>query len=97
MSDPDDPFGLSNDAGRTRIRPVKSNTPATTPQPPTFGSERPQPQQPQGDQGYGGQSSLGGQGYGGQGGGFGTPPPDFGQGGRGPKPRLTRLRVRAWI
>lgn len=90
MSDPDDPFGLSNDAGRTRIRPVKSNTPATTPQPPTFGSERPQPQQPQGDQGYGGQSSLGGQGYGGQGGGFGTPPPDFGQGGRGPKPRLTR-------
>jgi type VI secretion system protein ImpK len=90
MSDPDDPFGLSNDAGRTRIRPVKSNTPATTPQPPTFGTERPQPHQPHGDQGYGGQSSFGGQGYGGQGGGFGTPPQDIGQGGRGPKPRVTR-------
>jgi type VI secretion system protein ImpK len=90
MSDPDDPFGLSNDAGRTRIRPVKSGTPATTPQPPTFGSERPQPQQPYGGQGYRDQASFGGHGYGGQGGGFGTPPQDFGQSGRSPKPRLTR-------
>jgi type VI secretion system protein ImpK len=88
MSDPDDPFGLSNDAGRTRIRPVKSNTPATTPQPPTFGSERPAPppQQPYGGQSYGGQQSYG-QGYGQP---FNTPSQDFGQGGRGPKPRLTR-------
>ena len=77
MSDPDDPFGLSNDAGRTRIRPVKSNMPATSPQPPTFGAEQPPPQQP-----------YGGQGYGGQGGGFGTPAQDYGQ--RAPKPRLTR-------
>ncbi|KAF0137816.1 MAG: type VI secretion system protein ImpK [Xanthobacteraceae bacterium] len=84
MSDPDDPFGLSNDAGRTRIRPVKSNTPATTPQPPTFGAERPAPPpQPFGGQGYSGQSH--GQVYGQP---FATPPQD--QGGRGPKPRLTR-------
>ena len=75
MSDNDDPFGLSNDAGRTRIRPVKSNQPATTPQRPTFGGEPP----PDRSQGYGAQ------------GGFGGPPPDYPpQGGRGPKPRLTR-------
>lgn len=83
MSDPDDPFGLSNDAGRTRIRPVKSGTPATTPQPPTFGAERPQPQQPYGGQTYGGQQ-YGGQGYNQP---FGSTA-DTGQ--RGPKPRLTR-------
>lgn len=83
MSDPDDPFGLSNDAGRTRIRPVKSSTPATTPQPPTFGAERPQPQQPYGGQTYGGQQ-YGGQSYNQP---FGSPA-DTGQ--RGPKPRLTR-------
>ncbi|HLQ17989.1 MAG TPA: type IVB secretion system protein IcmH/DotU [Tabrizicola sp.] len=90
MSNEDDPFGLSNDAGRTRIRPVKSGTPATTPQPPTFGSDRPAPPPPQ--QPYGGQS-YGGQLYGGQSFGqgynqpFGTPPD---QGQRAPKPRLTR-------
>ena len=40
MSDKDDPFGLSNDAGRTRIRPVRSDQgrsdraqPTATPQP----------------------------------------------------------------
>lgn len=89
MSTEDDPFGLSNDVGRTRIRPVKSNTPATTPQPPTFGAERPQPPQPYGGQGYGGQSSFGNQTFGGgPGGGFGGPPQETGQ--RGPKPRLTR-------
>jgi type VI secretion system protein ImpK len=27
MSDKDDPFGLSNDAGRTRIRPVRADRP----------------------------------------------------------------------
>ena len=89
MSDPDDPFGLSNDAGRTRIRPVKSGTPVTTPQPPTFGAERPAPppQQPYGGQSYGGQP-YGGQSYGqGYNQPFGTPP-DPGQ--RAPKPRLTR-------
>ncbi|WP_333816598.1 type IVB secretion system protein IcmH/DotU [Tabrizicola sp.] len=86
MSDQDDPFGLSNDAGRTRIRPVKSNTPATTPVQPTFGGGPP-PTQGYGGQGYGGQSYGGG----GQGSGFGGPPQDYGQGaGRGPKPRLTR-------
>jgi type VI secretion system protein ImpK len=89
MSDPDDPFGLSNDAGRTRIRPVRSNTPATTPQPPTFGTERPAlpPQQPYGGPGYAGQS-YGGQQYGQ---GYNQPfgiSPDTGQ--RAPKPRLTR-------
>jgi type VI secretion system protein ImpK len=94
MSNEDDPFGLSNDAGRTRIRPVKSGTPATTPQPPTFGGERPPPQQPYGGQGYGGQSA-GGQGYGGQGGGFGTPPQDYGQ--KAPKPRLTRAHANPLI
>jgi type VI secretion system protein ImpK len=80
MSDPDDPFGLSNDAGRTRIRPVKSNASATTPQRPTSGGDqRPPPQ------GYGGQT------FGDQGGhGFGSAPQDFAQGGGGPKPRLTR-------
>jgi type VI secretion system protein ImpK len=84
MSNEDDPFGLSNDAGRTRIRPVKSNTPATTPQPPTFGAERPAPppQQPYGAQGYGNQPHS--QGYGQP---FGAPQD---QGPRGPKPRLTR-------
>lgn len=84
MSDQDDPFGLSNDAGRTRIRPVKSNTPATTPVQPTFGGAP--PTQGHGSQ-YGGQG-YGGQGYGGQ--SFNTPPQDHGQAGRGPKPRLTR-------
>lgn len=84
MSDQDDPFGLSNDAGRTRIRPVKSNTPATTPVQPTFGGGPP-PTQGHGGQ-YGGQS--GGQGYGGQ--SFNTPPQDYGQAGHSPKPRLTR-------
>jgi type VI secretion system protein ImpK len=41
MSDKDDPFGLSNDAGRTRIRPVKSDRTASTPMParPTHGGE----------------------------------------------------------
>lgn len=85
MSNEDDPFGLSNDAGRTRIRPVKSNTPATTPVQPTFGGGPPP------TQGYGGQSGgqgFGGQGYGGQ--SFNAPVQDFGQGGRGPKARLTR-------
>lgn len=88
MSDPDDPFGLSNDAGRTRIRPVKSNTPATTPQPPTFGAERPAPPPPQpyGGQSYGGQQSYG-QGYGQP---FNPAPQGLDQGGRGPKPRLSR-------
>lgn len=83
MSDQDDPFGLSNDAGRTRIRPVKSNSPATTPVQPTFGGGPPP------TQGYGGQG-YGGQGFGGQGGGYGAPPQDHGQAARGPKPRLTR-------
>jgi type VI secretion system protein ImpK len=85
MSNEDDPFGLSNDAGRTRIRPVKSNTPATTPVQPTFGGGPPP------TQGYGGQSGgqgFGGQGYGGQ--PFNAPPQDYGQAGRGPKARLTR-------
>lgn len=76
MSNEDDPFGLSNDAGRTRIRPVKSGTPATTPVQPTFGGGQP-PTQGHGGQGYGGQS-------------FNAPPQDYGQAGRGPKPRLTR-------
>ncbi|MBL9063813.1 type IVB secretion system protein IcmH/DotU [Tabrizicola sp.] len=90
MSDQDDPFGLSNDAGRTRIRPVKSGTPATTPQRPTFGGEQPP------TQGYGGQG-YGGQGYGGQG-GYGSPPPDYPpQGGRGPKARLTRAHANPLI
>lgn len=41
MSDKDDPFGLSNDAGRTRIRPVKADRPASAPLPerPTYGSQ----------------------------------------------------------
>ncbi|WP_374376918.1 type IVB secretion system protein IcmH/DotU [Tabrizicola sp.] len=85
MSNEDDPFGLSNDAGRTRIRPVKSNTPATTPVQPTFGGGPPP------TQGYGGQSGgqgFGGQSYGGQ--PFNAPPQDYGQAGRGPKARLTR-------
>ena len=80
MSDQDDPFGLSNDAGRTRIRPVKSNTPATKPVHPTFGGSAPP------TQGYGGR--YGEQVYGGQ--SFNAPPQDYGQAGRGPKPRLTR-------
>ncbi|WP_374644604.1 type IVB secretion system protein IcmH/DotU [Tabrizicola sp.] len=89
MSDQDDPFGLSNDAGRTRIRPVKANPPATAPVQPTFGGG-PAPTQGYGAQGYGGQG-YGGQGYGGQGGGFGAPPQDYGQGAaRGPRPRLAR-------
>ncbi len=33
MTDKDDPFGLSNDAGRTRIRPVKAGQSAPTAQP----------------------------------------------------------------
>jgi type VI secretion system protein ImpK len=83
MSNEDDPFGLSNDAGRTRIRPVKSNTPASAPQPPTFGVERPaSPQQPYGGQRHGGQSY--GQGYGQT---FGTSS-DHSQ--RAQKPRLAR-------
>ena len=92
MSDQDDPFGLSNDAGRTRIRPVKSNTPATTPVQPTFGGGPPPP-----TQGYGGQSGgqYGGQGFGGQ--SFNTPPQDFGQAGSGPKPRLTRANANPLI
>ena len=69
MSNEDDPFGLSNDAGRTRIRPVKSGTPATTPVQPTFGGGAPP------TQGHGGQ--YGGQGYGGQ--SFNAPPQDYGQ------------------
>lgn len=86
MSDQDDPFGLSNDAGRTRIRPVKANTPSTAPVQPTFGGGPP-PTQGHGGQGYGGQ----GYGGGGQGGGFGGPPQDYGQGtARGPRPRLAR-------
>ncbi len=90
MSDQDDPFGLSNDAGRTRIRPVKSGAPATIPQRPTFGGEQP-PTQGHGGQGYGGP------GFGGQG-GFGSPPPDYPpQGGRGPKPRLTRAHANPLI
>jgi type VI secretion system protein ImpK len=94
MSDQDDPFGLSNDAGRTRIRPVKSNQPATTPQRPTFGAEPP----PDRTQGYGGQG-YGGQSYGGQGNyGSPPPPPDYPpQGGRGPKPRLTRAHANPLI
>ena len=80
MSNEDDPFGLSNDAGRTRIRPVKSGTPATTPVQPTFGGGPPP------TQGHGGQ--YGGQSYGGQ--SFNAPPQDYGQAGRGPKSRLTR-------
>ena len=55
MSDKDDPFGLGNDAGRTRIRPVRSDRPATTPmpdrgagggQPPTYQQPYQQPFQP---------------------------------------------------
>lgn len=85
MSDQDDPFGLSNDAGRTRIRPVKSNTPATTPQRPTFGAA------PEPAQGYGGQ------GFGAQG-GYGSPPPDpSSAGGRAPKPRLSRAHANPLI
>ncbi|MGB4909718.1 MAG: type IVB secretion system protein IcmH/DotU [Tabrizicola sp.] len=52
---------------------------------PTFGGGAP-PTQGHGGQ-YGGQG-YGGQGYGGQ--SFNTPPQDYGQAGRGPKPRLTR-------
>jgi type VI secretion system protein ImpK len=89
MSDQDDPFGLSNDAGRTRIRPVKSGAPATTPQRPMFGAD-PVPAQTYGGQGYGGQT------FGAQG-GFGGPPPDSPQGGRGPKPRLTRAHANPLI
>lgn len=90
MSDKDDPFGLSNDAGRTRIRPVRSGTPATTPQRPTFGAE---PERSQG---------IGGQGFGGQDrerqGSFGSLPPDYPpQEGRGPKPRLTRAHANPLI
>lgn len=89
MSDRDDPFGLSNDAGRTRIRPVRSGTPATTPQRPAFGAEQP-PQLPgHGGQSYGGRQyrdqQYGVQGYEQP---FGSPPQDYGQ--RAPKPRLTR-------
>ena len=91
MSDQDDPFGLSNDAGRTRIRPVKSGAPATIPQRPTFGGEQPP------TQGHGGGQGYGGPGFGGQG-GFGSPPPDYSpQGGRGPKPRLTRAHANPLI
>ncbi|MGL4238480.1 type IVB secretion system protein IcmH/DotU [Tabrizicola sp.] len=74
MSDQDDPFGLSNDAGRTRIRPVKSNQPATTPQRPTFGANTSPAS------------------------GYGSPQPDYPpQGGRGPKPRLTRAHANPLI
>lgn len=96
MSDQDDPFGLSNDAGRTRIRPVKSGTPATTPQRPTFGAEPPPPAY--GGPSYGGQASgqgMAGPSYGGP--AFGTPTSDYGQGGRGPKPRLTRAHANPLI
>ena len=41
MSDKDDPFNLSNDAGRTRIRPVKGDRPASA-MPPS-GGMAPQP------------------------------------------------------
>ena len=37
MSDKDDPFGLSSDAGRTRIRPV-SGAGQRAPSPPTYGA-----------------------------------------------------------
>jgi type VI secretion system protein ImpK len=85
MSDQDDPFGLSNDAGRTRIRPVKANTPATTPQRPTFGAAPEPAQSP--PQGYGGE------GYGTQG-GYSTPPAEAASpGGRAPKPRLSRAHA----
>ncbi len=46
MNDKDDPFGLSNDAGRTRIRPVKSDRPATTPMPERSGYGGAAPTQP---------------------------------------------------
>ncbi len=41
MSDQDDPFGLSNDAGRTRIRPVKTDRPVSAPVPqrPIYGGD----------------------------------------------------------
>jgi type VI secretion system protein ImpK len=84
MSDHDDPFGLSNDAGRTRIRPVKSGQPASTPapQPPTYGGERDYGRQPAYDR----QPSQG------------NPPPDYPpQGARGPKPRLSRAHANPLI
>jgi type VI secretion system protein ImpK len=58
MSDKDDPFGLSNDAGRTRIRPQRGSGTGAT-QGPGYG----QPQgQSYGQQGYG-QQGYGQQGY----------------------------------
>ena len=55
MSDKNDPFGLSNDAGRTRIRPIKrSDAPATANNqpPPDIRASSPRPQSPQQTQSY---------------------------------------------
>lgn len=62
MSDKDDPFGLSNDAGRTRIRPLRSDG---APTPATAGAPPPP---------RGGPPNYGG-GQGGGGGGYGADPP----------------------
>lgn len=48
MSDPDDPFGLMNDAGRTRIRPV-GRSGAPTPRPETFAPPPRPPSRPVSD------------------------------------------------
>lgn len=54
MSDKDDPFGLSNDAGRTRIRPMRGDRP----QAPATAGKPPQPQRG-GEAGYGGSPKYG--------------------------------------
>jgi type VI secretion system protein ImpK len=78
MSDKDDPFGLSNDAGRTRIRPQRADrtAPSTAAQPAAplpSGGHAPQPAYPP-------------QGYGGQGGGHHAPYAE-------PAPRLRQSRT----
>ena len=65
MSDKDDPFGLSNDAGRTRIRPMRSGQPQA---PATAGAPPPPPRG--GPPGYVGGGQGGGYGGGSQGGGY---------------------------
>lgn len=95
MSDKDDPFGLSNDAGRTRIRPVKSGQPVSTPMPqrPTSNSGPAPDRGPPSDRG----PEFGSQVQGSRG-GYGGPTPDYPpQGARGPKPRLTRAHANPLI
>lgn len=58
MSNKDDPFGLSNDAGRTRIRPARTDRPlaaptAARPPAPSYGDHAPPPSGGYGREGFG--------------------------------------------